>query len=170
MTEIKIPRARVAVLLGVKGKTKRRIEKATNTKLKINSKEGEVEITGESLEVYQAEPIVKAVARGFNPEIALTLTNEENCFELIDLKQHSGGSKNKILRMKSRLIGEKGRCRKTIEDVADVKLSIFGKTVGIIGNIENVHLARIAVLDILRGAPHGPVYKKLEERISKQRE
>ena len=69
--------------------------------------------------------------------------------------------------MKSRLIGEKGRCRKTIEDIADVKLSIFGKTVGIIGKIENVHLARIAVQDILRGAPHGPVYKKLEERISK---
>jgi ribosomal RNA assembly protein len=167
MTEIKIPKARVAVLLGVKGKTKRKIEKATNIKLKINSKEGEVEILGESLEVYQAEPILKAVARGFNPEIALTLTNEDNCFELIDLKSHAGSSKNKILRMKSRLIGEKGRCRRTIEEIADVKISIYGKTVGIIGDIENVHLARIAILDILRGAPHGPVYKKLEERVSK---
>ena len=167
MAEIKIPKARVAVLLGVKGKTKRKIEKITNIKLKINSQEGEVEISGESLEVYQTEPIIKAIARGFNPMVALTLIDEENCFELIDIKQYSGGSKKKIERMKSRLIGEKGRCRKTIEDIADVKLSIFGKTVGIIGKIENVHLARIAVQDILRGAPHGPVYKKLEERISK---
>ena len=167
MAEIKIPKARVAVLLGVKGKTKRKIEKITNIKLKINSQEGEVEISGESLEVYQTEPIIKAIARGFNPEIALMLMDEENSFELIDIKQYSGGSKKKIERMKSRLIGEKGRCRKTIEDIADVKLSIFGKTVGIIGKIENVHLARIAVQDILRGAPHGPVYKKLEERISK---
>ena len=170
MAEIKIPKARVAVLLGIKGKTKRRIEKATSTKFNATSKEGDVEIAGEPLAVYQAEPIIKAVARGFNPDIALTLTNEENCFELIDIKQHSGGSKKKMSRMKSRLIGEKGRCRKTIEDIADVKLSIFGKTVGIIGKIENVHLARIAVQDILRGAPHGPVYKKLEERISKLHE
>src|SRR3989344_8952690 len=114
MTETKIPKARVAVLLGVKGKTKRKIESITNTKLKVNSKDGEVEILGEPLEVYQAEPIIKAVARGFNPDIALTLTNEENCFELIDIKQHSGGSKKKMSRMKSRLIGEKGKCRKTI--------------------------------------------------------
>ena len=167
MAEIKIPKARVAVLLGVKGKTKRKIEKITNIKLKINSQEGEVEISGGPLEVYQTEPIIKAIARGFNPEIALMLMDEENSFELIDIKQYSGGSKKKIERMKSRLIGEKGRCRKTIEDIAEVKLSIFGKTVGIIGKIENVHLARIAVQDILRGAPHGPVYKKLEERISK---
>ncbi|MBI2507904.1 RNA-processing protein [Candidatus Woesearchaeota archaeon] len=166
MTEIKIPKVRVAALLGIKGQTKRKIEKATKTKLKVNSQEGEIEILGEPLEVYQAEPIVKAVARGFNPEIALTLTNEENCFDLIDFKHHAGGSKKKLERMKSRLIGEKGRCRKTIEDISNVKISIHGKTVGIIGRIENVHLARTAIVDILKGAPHGPVYKKLEERIS----
>ncbi len=168
MTEIKIPKARVAVLLGVKGRTKRKIEKLTNTKLKVNSKEGEVEISGEPFEVYQTELIVKAIARGFNPEIALTLLDEENCFELIDMKIFSGKSEKRLSRIKARLIGEKGRCRRTIEDIADVRISIYGKTAGIIGRIENVHLARIAVQDILRGAPHGPVYKKLEERVSKQ--
>lgn len=167
MTEIKIPKARVAVLLGVNGETKRKIEERTNTKLKVNSNEGEVEISGEPLEVYQAEPIIRAIARGFNPDIALSLKDEENCFELIDIKHYSGSSKNKLSRMKSRLIGTKGKCRKTIEQIADVRISIYGKTIGIIGGIEKVHLARIAVLDILRGAPHGPVYKKLEERISK---
>ncbi len=170
MAEIKIPKARVAVLLGVNGKTKRKIEERTSTKLKVNSKEGEVEISGEPLEVYQAEPILKAIARGFNPDIALSLRHEENCFELIDIKHYSGNSKNKLSRMKSRLIGTKGKCRITIEQIADVKLSVYGKTVGIIGKIENVHLARIAILDILKGAPHGPVYKKLEERTSKQEE
>ena len=168
MTEIKIPKARVAVLLGVKGKTKRKIEEKTNTKLKVNSKDGEVEILGESFESYQAEPIIRAIARGFNPEIALSLKDEENCFELVDIKHYSGNSKKKFSRVKSRLIGTRGKCRKTIEQIADVKISIYGKTIGIIGGIEKVHLARIALLDILRGAPHGPVYKKLEERISKQ--
>ncbi len=167
MAEIKIPKARIAVVLGVDGKTKRKIEEKTNTKLKVNSKEGEVEISGEAVETYQAEPILKAIGRGFNPEVALTLIDEENCFELIDIKHHSGNSKKKFSRMKSRLIGTRGKCRKTIELIAKVKLSIYGKTVGIIGPIEDVHLARIAILDILKGAPHGPVYKKLEERVSK---
>ena len=167
MTEIKIPKTRVAVLLGVKGRIKRKIESLTSTKLRVNSKEGEVEILGEPLEVYQTEPILRAIARGFNPEIALSLKDEENCFELIDIKHFSGSSKKKFSRMKSRLIGTKGKCRKTIEQIANVRISIFGKTIGIIGNVEDVHLARIAVLDILKGAPHGPVYKKLEERTSK---
>ena len=167
MAEIKIPKARVAVLLGVKGTTKRKIEKIAHIKLRISSEEGVVEIIGEPVEIYQAEIIIKAIARGFNPEFALTLMDEEKGFELIDFKHHAGSSKKKLARMKSRLIGEKGRCRKTIEDISSVHISIFGKTVGIIGRIENVHLARIAILDILKGAPHGPVYKKLEERISK---
>lgn len=167
MAEIKIPKARVAVLVGTDGRTKRRIEGRTNTKLKVNSKDGEVEISGNPLEIYQVEPILKAIARGFNPEIALTLIDEENCLELIDIKHFSGSSEKKFSRMKSRLIGTRGKCRKTIEQIANVRLSIYGKTVGIIGKIEDVHLARIAILDILKGAPHGPVYKKLEERISK---
>ncbi len=167
MAEIKIPKARVAVLLGVDGKTKKRIEEKTKTKLKVNSKEGEVEISGEPIEAYQAEPILKAIARGFNPDTALTLMDEEKCLQLVDIKHYSGNSKKKFSRIKSRLIGTSGKCRKTIEQIADVKLSIYGKTIGIIGNIEDVHLARIAILDILKGAPHGPVYKKLEERVSK---
>ncbi len=167
MVEIKIPKARIAVVVGVDGKTKRKIEEKTNTKLKVNSKEGEVEISGEPVEIYQAEHILKAIGRGFNPEVALTLVDEENCFDLIDIKHYSGSSEKKFSRMKSRLIGTRGKCRKTIEQIAKVRLSIYGKTVGIIGHVEDVHLARIAILDILKGAPHGPVYKKLEERFSK---
>lgn len=166
MTELKIPKLRIAILIGEKGKTKRKIEKAAKTKLRINSKEGEVEISGEPLQVYQTEPIIKAISRGFNPNIALSLLDEENCLELIELKEFSGKSKKKFSRMKSRLIGTKGKCRKTIELIADVHISIYGKTVGIIGKIENVQIVRMAIQDILRGAPHGPVYKTLEERRS----
>ena len=39
--ESKIPKERIAVLIGVKGKVKRDIEVATRTKLKIDSEEGE---------------------------------------------------------------------------------------------------------------------------------
>ena len=93
--------------------------------------------------------------------------NDDYIFELIDITIFSGKSKTKLARIKSRLIGTKGKCRKIIETVCDVDICIHGKTVGIIGKIENVHIARLAVQDILKGAPHGPVYKKIEERISR---
>jgi len=167
MTEIKIPKARVAVLLGVKGKTKRKIEKLTNTKIEIDSKEGDVEIiSDDSINIYQTEEIIKAIGRGFNPEIALLLLNEDICFELIDLKNIIGKSKAKLSRIKSRLIGTQGKCRKLIEKICKVHICIYGRTVGVIGKIENVHIARAAIRDILKGAPHGPVYRTIEERTS----
>ena len=78
----------------------------------------------------------------------------------------AGKSKDKLRRIKSRLIGTRGKCRKFIENMCEVHISIYGKTVGIIGKIENVQIARLAVQDILAGAPHGPVYKTLEEKMS----
>lgn len=166
MLELKIPKSRVAILIGVKGRSKRKIEKATKTKLKINSDEGLVEIQNpDNLSLFQTEQIIKAIGRGFNPKIALTLLNEENCFELIDMKEFAGKSRDKLKRIKSRLIGTRGKCRKTIETICDVHISIYGKTAGIIGKIEKVQIVRIAIQDILAGAPHDPVYKTLEERM-----
>lgn len=165
--ELRIPKSRIAVLIGVKGKTRYIIERKTKTKLKVSSKEGIVEIDGDDpFNVYNTEKIIKSIGRGFNPEVALMLVDEDNCFELIDMTMFSGKSKIKLSRMKSRLIGTNGKCRKTIEMICDVHICIYGKTVGIVGKIENVQIARIAVQDILNGAPHGPVYKTLEERMS----
>ncbi|MAG45400.1 MAG: RNA-processing protein [Nanoarchaeota archaeon] len=165
MSELKIPKARIAVLVGVKGKTKRLLEKKTKTKLKIDSQEGLVDIQGTSMAVFQTELIIKAIGRGFNPEVALSLLDEENCFELIDITSFAGKSKDKLKRIKSRLIGTKGKCRKFIENMCDIHISIYGKTVSIIGKVENVQIARLAIQDILSGAPHGPVYKTLEEKM-----
>ncbi|MBI2106174.1 hypothetical protein HYT56_05070 [Candidatus Woesearchaeota archaeon] len=141
--ELRIPKSRIAVLIGVKGKTRYIIERKTKTKLKVSSREGIVEIDGDDpFNVYNTEKIIKSIGRGFNPEVALMLVDEDNCFELIDMTMFSGKSKIKLSRMKSRLIGTNGK-----------------------GKIENVQIARIAVQDILNGAPHGPVYKTLEERM-----
>lgn len=167
MSEIRIPKSRIAVLIGVKGQTKRIIEKRTKTKLIIDSKEGNIEIQSlDPLAIFQTEQILKAIGRGFNPEIALLLLDEENCFELIDITSFTGKSKTKLARIKSRLIGTKGKCRRLIEALCNVYISIYGKTIGVIGRVENVHLARIAIQDLLAGAPHGPVYKTLEKRMS----
>ena len=43
-----VPHERIGVIIGIKGKTKREIEKKTETKLEIDSKEGEVEVIREA--------------------------------------------------------------------------------------------------------------------------
>ena len=162
--ELKIPKERIQVLIGKKGLTKRKIEKLTDTDLEIDSKEGDVFISGEeSLKVYLTKNIILAIARGFNPEIALELLKENYCLEIVEIKDY-GKSKQKIITIKSRIIGTKGKCRDLIESLTNTHLSTYGKTVGIIGKVEGVMLAKRAVEMILKGSKHGNVYAWLEKQ------
>ena len=70
--QINIPAVRVPVLIGEKGKTKRLIEKLTKSKLNISSN-GNVTIISENL---KSRDIVEAIGRGFNPKIAIKLTQK----------------------------------------------------------------------------------------------
>ena len=87
---LKIPQNRVGALIGSNGNVKKSIEKATGTILDIDSDEGTVYITPrddmeDPLGVWNANHIVKAVARGFNPEVALKLVSDDIYLEVISL-------------------------------------------------------------------------------------
>ncbi len=162
--ELKIPKDRVAVLIGKKGEVKGHIETITKTVMDIDSKEGIVAIKGrEALGMYSAKEIVKAIGRGFNPEIAQLLMKQDYSFELIDLSNFAR-SKNDEKRLKGRVIGEKGKSRKTIEDLTGVYISVYGKTISIIGELNSVFLARRAIESLLAGSQHANVYRWLEKQ------
>lgn len=162
--EIKIPKERIAVLIGKKGQTKKEIEDKTETNIVVSSKEGDVTINGEdSLKVYKAAHIVKSIGRGFNPDIAINLLNKDFCLEIINMKDFAGKSKKDLLRLKSRIIGTKGKARIIIEHATNCEISIYGKTVCIIGEVEKAMLAREAVEKLLAGSPHSNVYQWLEK-------
>ena len=115
--EIKIPKERVGVLIGKEGEVKKQIEKKAKVEIEVDSKQGDVIITGEdNLAIYEVKIMIHAIGRGFSPEVALQLFNERNVFELIDMTNFTGKSKKKLERMKGRVIGEDGKSRKTIED------------------------------------------------------
>ena len=163
--EIKIPKERIAVLIGEKGSEKRKLQKKTETKIKISSMEGDVIIKGEdSLNVLSVRDIIKAVGRGFNPKIAYKLLKEENMFDMLNLHDYTKGSKNQEIRIKARVIGREGKARKTIERFTDTDICVFGKTVGIIGKVEDVNLARRALDKLLKGSPHGKVYSWIKRQ------
>lgn len=162
--ELKIPQERVGVLIGEKGKTKKEIEGQTQTKLNV-TKEGEVTLTGsEALLLYTTREIVQAIGRGFNPQIALLLLKTDYSLEIINIKDFAGKSKKRIEGLRGRVIGEGGRARKEIERLTETFISVYGKTIGIIGEVSDVAKAMEAVKMLLQGSRHGTVYSFLERK------
>lgn len=162
--ELKIVKERVAVLIGKKGVTKKRLENLTETRIQV-SKEGDVIISGDDgLKIYDSKNIITAIGRGFNPEIAEELLNEDYVMESVDVSLFSKKSKKKMIRLKGRVIGEKGKARNVIENLTRTNISVYGKRISVIGKIENAALAKHAVEALLRGSPHGNVYTWLERR------
>jgi ribosomal RNA assembly protein len=166
--EIKIPQERVAVLIGKDGEIKKEIENFTQSNLEI-SEEGDVVITGkDSILLFTAREVVHAIARGFNPKIALLLLKTDFAFEVLNITDVVGKSKGALERMRGRLIGTGGKSREEIERLTETYISIYGKTVGIIGEISNVALAHQAIGMILDGAMHKTVYRFLEKKKKEQ--
>ena len=163
--ELKVPRNRVAVIIGKEGSVKKDLEESTKIKLTIDSKEGDIFVSGEdALGLYTAREIIKAIGRGFNPEIAKLLLKPDYTFEVVDLREFVGKSKEAMLRLKGRVIGKDGKSRRLIEELTECNISVFGKTIGIIGLPEAAANARQAVESLLRGSTHANVYKWLEKR------
>ncbi len=163
--ELKVPRNRVAVIIGKEGGIKKEIEESTGTKLTIDSTEGDVFVSGEdALGLYTAREIIKAIGRGFNPEIAKFLLKTDYILEVVDLAEFVGKSKEAMLRVKGRVIGKEGKSRMLIEELTECRISVFGKTISIIGLPESAASARRAVESLLKGSTHANVYKWLERR------
>lgn len=138
---LRVPADRVGALIGTKGETKQLIENATNTHLDIDSEECTVAIyPNENMEdplgVWKANHIVKAIARGFNPRVALKLNKDDTYLEIIKLPLYVGKSKKAMARYKGRIIGKDGKTREIIVDMAEVDMAIYGKTVSLIGELQ----------------------------------
>ena len=161
--EIKIPKERIAVLIGKSGEIKKKIETTLGVTLQIDSQEGDITIQGEdALQLYSGRDIVRAIGRGFNPETALLLLKQDYVFELIDITRYV--KENHLQRIKGRIIGKDGKARLVLEELSLSNICVYGKSIGIIGETENVGMAKRALESLLQGAPHAIVYKWLEKR------
>ncbi|MDO5851982.1 MAG: KH domain-containing protein [Methanobacteriaceae archaeon] len=169
---LKIPKDRVGVTIGKNGKIKHQLEIITKTELKIDSETGNICIsstdeTDDPLAIWKARYMVKAIGRGFNPDIALKLDDENLILDIINLQDYVGKSKKALVRQKGRVIGKGGRTRQIIHDMLDVEISIYGKTVSLIGNMENIQMANEAIKMILDGSRQKTVYAYLEKMHDK---
>lgn len=161
---LKIPKERVAVLIGKKGEEKRQLEKTLGVQIAVDSREGDVTITGkEALKVYAAREIVRAIGRGFNPDAAKLLLKVDYGFDMINIYDYARTKKD-AERLKGRVIGQEGKSRATLEDLTGTNICVYGKTIGIIGPFDALVLARRAIESLLSGSLHTPVYRWLEKR------
>jgi len=140
--------------------------------LKIDSETGNIAIssteeTDDPLAIWKARYMIKAIGRGFNPDLALKLQDDDLILEIINLQDYVGKSKKALVRQKGRIIGKNGRTRQIIHDMLDVEISIYGKTVSMIGRIENIQMAREAIEMILEGSRQKTVYAYLEKMHDK---
>ncbi|MDD3264190.1 MAG: KH domain-containing protein [Candidatus Nanoarchaeia archaeon] len=162
---IKVPMQRVAVIIGKQGQTKKELEDLMKCELEINSQEGDVTIIcDDAIKMYNNTLVIKAIARGFNPDKAVLLLSDSYILEIIELNDYV--SENQYPRLRSRVIGTKGSTRATLEEKSGAMISIFGKTIAIIGKIEEVSLAKYAVEMLLKGAKQTSAYKYLDARMA----
>ena len=171
----RIPKNRIAVLIGKRGSTRKMLEEACGASLHIESNSGDVSVIWPEDEV--ADPIIKmklpdvifAIGRGLAPKRAVQLLEDEVFLRMYDIREWVGRQPNQTRRMRSRLIGTNGRIRSLIEELTGTEMAIYGSTVLVIGDQESLALATPAIEGILQGSEHGTVLFGLEQDRKRQR-
>lgn len=162
----RLPKERIGVAVGPEGQAKREIERRTGTKLTFDSETGEVRIEpgDDPLGALKAREVITAIARGFSAERAFRLFEDDQLLEIIDMRDFAGESDSALVRLKGRVIGERGRTRQILEQTTDAYVSVYGKTIAAIGTAEQLAVVRKALEMLLGGAMHSTVYKLLERK------
>ena len=85
MKYLRIPKERVGILIGQNGETKKLIEQRSQTKIEIDSAEGEVTIneheTEDPLLYLKVMEVIKAIGRGFSPDNANNVLHPRLCHQ-----------------------------------------------------------------------------------------
>jgi ribosomal RNA assembly protein len=161
----RIPEDRIGVLIGPGGRTKREIGTATHTEIEIDAEDGEVRVTApdsDPIGGLKARDIVLAIGRGFSPERAMRLLKENAYLQVLDIKFTTGKREKEALRrIRARAIGSRGRARSRIEELSGCSMSVYGSTIALIGEEEQLERATHAVELLLKGSEHSTVFHYL---------
>ena len=166
----KIPGDRVGALIGPNGSVKDMIEKKLAVELIIDSVNGGVKIVlgsddADPASLFKAKEVATAIGRGFSSERAFYLfEDEELTLQVIDLREIIGRSRSDLKRLKGRIIGKNGKTREIIEELTKALISVYGDTISIIGYIDQISVAREAIVMLLQGKQHRSVYRFLYKK------
>src|SRR3989344_3816130 len=134
MQIIKIPSERVSALMGRSGETKDYLEQRMKVTITVDS-DGAVVISGEPIDEFIGKDVVRAIGRGFEPAIALKLLSDDYGLRVIDLRDYVT-KREGLVRIKGRVIGEKGRTKEIINEEVGAFVAVWGHTVAVISQLE----------------------------------
>jgi|SRR3989344_5743533 len=144
-------------------KIKKAVPKIENSiKVKISFGRGQINIRGNELNEFLTEEIVRAIDFGFDVDDALLLKNEDFLLEFINIKSNTPRKNFKDIR--ARLIGTKGKAKKTIEKLTGSILAIKNNEVGIIVDSSHLDAVTQGIESLIRGAKHGNIFAYLEKQ------
>lgn len=165
---VKVPKDRIGALIGRNGDVKAKVEARTGVRISIDSEEGDVTVDYSRAEdpsyVLSVMDFVVAIGRGFSPEKATMLLDDDWYLEVIDIRDYVGKKPAHVARMRARVIGTRGKTRQLFEELTGAYVSVYGNTVAIIGDILQLQIARRALDMLLAGSEHSAVYKFLESK------
>ena len=157
----RVPKDRIAVLIGKGGQTRKMIENSCGGSLSIDSQTGDVSIVWDEevdpIKKMKIPDVINAIGRGLAPKRAIQLIEDEMFLRIYDIREWVGRQPKQTKRMRGRLIGTNGRIRTLIEEFSNCEIAIYGSTVVVIGDSEGLELATPAIEGILRGSEHGTV-------------
>ncbi len=163
---VKVPKERIGVLIGKEGEVKAKVEKQTGVRILVDSQEGDVTVDYSKAKdpsaVLSVTDFVVAVGRGFSPEKAMMVLDDDWYLEVIDIREYVGKKPAHIARMRARVIGTKGKTRRLFEELTGAYMSVYGNTVALIGDTFQLDVARKALDMLLSGSEHSAVYRFLE--------
>ena len=168
---IRIPKDRIAVVIGKNGAVRHVLSERTGVSVNVDSKTGEVTLEAKdenAIHFFAVQNIVKAIARGFSPEHANTLLDDDFYLDMIDITDYTGKSEKEMNTKKGRIIGLHGETRKRLEESTNCFISVYGKTVSLIGKPSDMEICRKAIEMILLGARHTSVYKYLGRKSGEE--
>lgn len=169
---VRVPVERVGAVIGKEGSTKKTLESDLGVQLSVDSKEGVVTIKSQGTggtDPFTALRVIEAIGRGFSPQRAMMLQREGAALEVIDLRAYAGRSSKSLERIRGRVIGLRGKSRRVIEELTRCHLSVYGRTVAIIGQASEAQLAAEAVKLLASGSQHRTVYNILQKARSKRK-
>jgi ribosomal RNA assembly protein len=167
---VRIPGDRIGALVGPEGRVKEAIEKKLSVNLQVDSESGNVQValtqkSEDPTVLFRAREVITAIGKGFSPNHAFRLLNDdESVLEVIDLRETVGRSQSDLKRLKGRVIGKEGKTRRIIEELSEANISVYGHTISIIGEADQVAIAREAVRMLIGGSLHGTVYRFLHKK------
>ncbi len=165
MKEVRIPDERVGVLIGEDGETREDFEDVTDCDLEIDDNVARIE--GDAIDEMKAQNVAKAIGRGFSPRKAFRLSTEKDVMlHIVDIKDYAE-TQNSQERLKGRVIGRDGETRRHIEKEANIDISVYGSTVGMIGDPGNIKVALEAIKMLLQGSSHSTAYQYIDKNQAK---